>query len=106
LKFPEYIKANHYIVPCEVITLTKGVNVTDVKEMDIHYLPPRFVSIDLDWSLSYVHMKIMSVFCHALENKSVQKQWKSQYNNYSNDQDDAEMLDTWDKPPPPKDPYY
>ena len=38
--------------------------------MDIDFLPSRFACINTEWSLELVHMRLMSVFCHALENKN------------------------------------
>lgn len=57
------------VAPCEVITLFKEDGETDPTKMQIDYLPPRFVSIDLKWKLSLFHLKVMQLFCHALENK-------------------------------------
>lgn len=69
LVFPEYIKEGILVAPCEVITLQKDDGETDPKKMQIDFLPPRFVCVDLKWKLNFVHIHVMQTFCHALENK-------------------------------------
>lgn len=39
------------IAPCDVWTIEKEDGVTDMKQMEIQLLPPRFVAVDLDLEL-------------------------------------------------------
>lgn len=69
MKFPEYIKENHMIAPCDVMTIKKDAHVTDFQEMEIDTYPPRLISVNMDDPLITHHKKTMSLFCHVLENK-------------------------------------
>lgn len=72
MKFPEYLKENHMIAPCDIVTVKKDAYVTDVSEMEIDMLPPRIISVNMGDKLITHHKKTMETFCHVLENKYAQ----------------------------------
>lgn len=73
MKFPEALRENMMLVPCELMVLTKNdQNSQDIKDITLEYQPPRFFCIDLTTDFIAVHKRILRTLCNVFENKTVQ----------------------------------
>ena len=73
LFYPHTMKPNHLLVPVENLMLNKPHDeCTDIKQMELQFIPPRLICINIERSLEDLFVDIMSLFVQALESKNPQ----------------------------------